>query len=183
MFSQDFARIIEHVGYCSPSRFAFLKADKKRTADRVEGRSIGDSCRFFRRFSRRLLSATPGARIRIRTKSQQDRVPPISSMLAPWATISCCSGSSHCSALCNYTVYSRALPCSFFLRYFLLRFPPFLFFIGCFLLFNACFADRGPAGGEGCVRAAVFDALFYRSTLLVCFVCIIPLAALLFLII
>lgn len=31
---------------------------------------------------------------------------PISSMLAPWATVSCCSGSSHCSALCNYTVYN-----------------------------------------------------------------------------
>lgn len=29
-------------------------------------------------------------------------------MLAPWATISCCSGSSHCSALCNYTVYNQA---------------------------------------------------------------------------
>lgn len=27
-------------------------------------------------------------------------------MLAPWATVSCCSGSSHCSALCNYTVYN-----------------------------------------------------------------------------
>lgn len=31
---------------------------------------------------------------------------PISCMLVPWATVSCCSGSSHCSALCNYTVYS-----------------------------------------------------------------------------
>lgn len=31
---------------------------------------------------------------------------PISCTLAPWATVSCCSGSSHCSALCNYTVYS-----------------------------------------------------------------------------
>lgn len=33
-------------------------------------------------------------------------VRPISCMLAPWATVSCCSGSSHCSALCNYTAYS-----------------------------------------------------------------------------
>jgi len=31
---------------------------------------------------------------------------PISCMLAPWATVSCCSGSSHCSALCNYIVYN-----------------------------------------------------------------------------
>lgn len=28
---------------------------------------------------------------------------PISYILAPWATVSCCSGSSHCSALCNYS--------------------------------------------------------------------------------
>lgn len=99
----------------------------------------------------------------------------------PWATISCCSGSSHCSALCNYTVYNRTLSCSFFLRYFLLHFPPFLVFTECFLLLNACFVDRGPAGGEGCVRAAVFETLLFRSTLFVVrSVCFVPLATLLF---
>ena len=157
-----------------------LKADKKKTADREEGRNIADSCQSFCCFSRRILSVTPGARIRIRTKSQQDRVPPISSMLMPWATISCCSGSSHCSALCNYTVHNRTLSCSFFLRYFLLHFPPFLVFTGCFLLLNACFVDRGPAGGEGCVRTAVFETLLFRSTLFIRFICFVPLTTFFF---
>ena len=98
-------------------------------------------------------------------------------MLAPWATISCCSGSSHCSALCNYTVHNRALP-------FALSFcVTFSFVFHCSssspmlsLLFNACFADRGPAGGEGCSQTAVFVALFL-FTRLVRFVYLVQLIA------
>jgi len=49
------------------------EAKKKERGEQKEGRSAGDSCQSFRRFSRRILSVTPGARIRIRTESQRDR--------------------------------------------------------------------------------------------------------------
>lgn len=62
----------------TPSRDLHCKeeeAKKKERGGQKEGRSAGDSCQSFRRFSRRILSATPGARIRIRTESQRDRGP------------------------------------------------------------------------------------------------------------
>lgn len=63
---------------CSPHRDLHCKgeeAKKKEHGGQKEGRSAGDSCQSFRRFSRRILSATPGARIRIRIESQRDRGP------------------------------------------------------------------------------------------------------------
>lgn len=61
----------------SPNRDLHCKreAKKKEYGEQKEGRSAGDSCQSFRRFSRRILSATPGARIRIRIESQWDRGP------------------------------------------------------------------------------------------------------------
>lgn len=41
---------------------------RKNSGGQKEGRSAGDSCQSFRRFSRRILSAAPGARIRIRSR-------------------------------------------------------------------------------------------------------------------
>lgn len=49
---------------CLPHLHCKGEARKKECGRQKEGRSAGDS---FRRFSRRILSATPGARIRIRT--------------------------------------------------------------------------------------------------------------------
>lgn len=49
---------------CLPHLHCKGEAKKKECGRQKEGRSAGDS---FRRFSRRILSATPGARIRIRT--------------------------------------------------------------------------------------------------------------------
>lgn len=62
----------------SPSNEICIAKETRRRKNRdgqKEGRSAGDSCQSFRRFSRRILSATPGARIRIRTESQRDRGP------------------------------------------------------------------------------------------------------------
>lgn len=50
--------------------------------------------------------------------------------------------------------------CSFFLRYFLLRFPPFLFFADASYCSTCVSPDRGPAGGERCARAAVCETAF-----------------------
>lgn len=49
---------------CLPHLHCKGEAKKKECGRQKEGRSAGDS---FRRFSRRILSATPGARIRIRS--------------------------------------------------------------------------------------------------------------------
>lgn len=80
---------------------------------------------------------------------------PISCILAPWATVSCCSGSSHCSALCNYTVYSPPPLYSFSERALLLSLlSPYISVPRRYLvLFNVCLAGRGPAGGESCARS------------------------------
>jgi len=84
---------------------------------------------------------------------------PISCMLVPWATVSCCSGSSHCSALCNYTVYSPPPLYSFSES--LTSFPslPRTFPRRYLVLFNVRLAGRGPAGSEGCAETAVFEYL------------------------
>jgi len=105
------------------------EAKKKEHGGQKEGRSAGDSCQSFRRFSRRILSATPRARIRIRTESQRDRTPADFEYASALGNAKfCCSGSSHCSVLCNYTTYNPPPLCSFFqsaLLFFL--HPPYSF--------------------------------------------------------
>lgn len=101
----------------SRSRSALQRreAKKKEHSGQKEGRSAGDSCQSFRRFSRRILSATPGARIRIRTESQRDRDPADFEYAGALGNAKfCCSGSSHCSVLCNYTMYNPPPLYSFF---------------------------------------------------------------------
>lgn len=132
---------------------------RKNAADRKKGVVREIPSAVFRGVSYLL---HPGHEYELGPESQRDRS--ISSMLAPWATVSlCCSGSSHCSTLCNYTVYNPP-PALLFLRE---RYSsPF---VPCTFLFlddvsSCCFnvrlAGRGPAGGEGCARTAVFEYLF-----------------------
>lgn len=102
---------------CAPHRDLHCKEDarKKERDGQKEGRSAGDSLPvlppFFEAVSYLL---HPGHEYELGPSRSGIGTRPISSMLAPWATVSCCSGSSHCSALCNYTVYNPPPLYSFF---------------------------------------------------------------------
>lgn len=150
----------------SPDRDLHCKgeATKKEYGGQKEGRSTGDSCQSFRRFSRRTLSATPGARIRIRIESQRDRSPADFEYAGALGNGKfCCSGSSHCSVLCNYTMYNPPPLYSFSESVTLHPSPPehFCFLTMFLLLFNVPLALPWSCRGRRLRSKAVFGYLSF----------------------